>query len=455
MVRLIAGSTRTAGIAETDFPSGTFALPPASFPRPAPFAAVAARTVMIAGERGMTAEVTARAAAAAAGLAPHRAARITRRPGGPMSSPTAPARSPDALRGLRGDATVTIHLAAASGQHRRHHLSGARQRDRRWCCCRSSSRPRSGNRRSPPRPQTSRSSSLGGRHLGGVAALEDRARGPSYARMIDDAVRCDGAGGRARRSSMSAAARARSTACWRGGSPAPIRSPRPTSIRSCCARPPRCAPRTAVADRDRLPPGQRRAPAVPRRHFDHAFTVTVLEECDADLALRELCRVVRPGGRVGVIVRAIDMPQWWNLDLPDAMRPQGEHPAAIGWPRAAWPTPACIPACARRGSRPDLLPRAGHVRPPGRPDLALSRGPRAVATDAGRDGLWHAPTERRARRRAVDGQSAAPRRRREAVPARDDDGLARTGACGDRSPATNWCCGNEPAHSKSAATAGT
>ena len=50
--------------------------------------------------------------------------------------------------------------------------------------------------------------------------------------------------------------------------------------------------------------------------FDCIFSVTVLEECDADLALSEMVRVVRPGGRVGVVVRAIDMPQWWNVKLP-------------------------------------------------------------------------------------------------------------------------------------------
>ena len=43
---------------------------------PAPFAAVAARTVMIAGARGMTAEVTARAEPRLPGSPPHRLAGL-------------------------------------------------------------------------------------------------------------------------------------------------------------------------------------------------------------------------------------------------------------------------------------------------------------------------------------------------------------------------------------------
>jgi SAM-dependent methyltransferase len=61
--------------------------------------------------------------------------------------------------------------------------------------------------------------------------------------------------------------------------------------------------------------------------FDCLFSVTVLEECDADLALAEMRRVVKPGGRVGVIVRAIDLPQWWHLDLPDGIRRKADVPA--------------------------------------------------------------------------------------------------------------------------------
>jgi hypothetical protein len=33
-----------------------------------------------------------------------------------------------------------------------------------------------------------------------------------------------------------------------------------------------------------------------------------------------MIRVVRPGGRIGIVVRAVDLPQWWNLDLPEPIR---------------------------------------------------------------------------------------------------------------------------------------
>ncbi|HEX6442695.1 MAG TPA: methyltransferase domain-containing protein, partial [Stellaceae bacterium] len=54
--------------------------------------------------------------------------------------------------------------------------------------------------------------------------------------------------------------------------------------------------------------------------FDCVFSVTVIEECDADRAIAEMVRAVRPGGRVGLVVRATDLPQWWNLDLPEPIR---------------------------------------------------------------------------------------------------------------------------------------
>ena len=41
-----------------------------------------------------------------------------------------------------------------------------------------------------------------------------------------------------------------------------------------------------------------------------------MEEVDATRMLAEMARVTRPGGRVAVVVRAVDRPQWVNLPLP-------------------------------------------------------------------------------------------------------------------------------------------
>ena len=57
----------------------------------------------------------------------------------------------------------------------------------------------------------------------------------------------------------------------------------------------------------------------PDNFFDAVYSVTVLEECDANQALNEIYRVVKPGGAVGTVVRAIDMPQWLDLNVADEL----------------------------------------------------------------------------------------------------------------------------------------
>ncbi len=60
------------------------------------------------------------------------------------------------------------------------------------------------------------------------------------------------------------------------------------------------------------------------------MSVTVIEEVDADAALAEMIRVTRPGGTIGVIVRAKDIPYFVNLPLDDALKAKVQHPSAQG-----------------------------------------------------------------------------------------------------------------------------
>jgi ubiquinone/menaquinone biosynthesis C-methylase UbiE len=50
--------------------------------------------------------------------------------------------------------------------------------------------------------------------------------------------------------------------------------------------------------------------------FDVTLSFTVIEEVDADRMLAEMIRVTRPGGHIGVVVRAIDQPRFLNVSLP-------------------------------------------------------------------------------------------------------------------------------------------
>jgi len=53
----------------------------------------------------------------------------------------------------------------------------------------------------------------------------------------------------------------------------------------------------------------------PDGSFDVTMSATVMELLDADRMLREMVRVTRPGGRVGVVVRAVDMQSFVNVPV--------------------------------------------------------------------------------------------------------------------------------------------
>lgn len=157
---------------------------------------------------------------------------------------------------------------------------------------------------------------LGGPHVGGVAALEDRARAPSYRGMVGTlfdllAVR---AGDSVLDVGCGSGALDRLLA--RRGVRVTATDLNPFLLAEAAV----LATAEGCGDAIRFTEANAEALPFPDASFDHAFTVTVLEECDADRALRELHRVVRPGGKVGVIVRSIDLPQWWHLDLPEPIR---------------------------------------------------------------------------------------------------------------------------------------
>jgi SAM-dependent methyltransferase len=83
---------------------------------------------------------------------------------------------------------------------------------------------------------------------------------------------------------------------------------------------------------DHIDFGEGRAEALPLPDgaVDVALSSTVFEEGDADRMLSEIVRVTRPGGRVGITVRAVDMPFWVNLPLPPALKAKVDAPGIIG-----------------------------------------------------------------------------------------------------------------------------
>jgi len=83
---------------------------------------------------------------------------------------------------------------------------------------------------------------------------------------------------------------------------------------------------------DHIDFGEGRAEALPLADgaVDVALSSTVFEEGNAELMLSEIVRVTRPGGRVGIVVNAIDVPFWVNLPLDPALKAKVDMPGIIG-----------------------------------------------------------------------------------------------------------------------------
>jgi ubiquinone/menaquinone biosynthesis C-methylase UbiE len=85
-----------------------------------------------------------------------------------------------------------------------------------------------------------------------------------------------------------------------------------------------------MADTITFQEGNAEALPFPSDSFDVTLSCTVLEEGDADQMLAELVRVTKPGGRVAVIVRAMDIPWWVNLPLDAALKTSVERRMGSG-----------------------------------------------------------------------------------------------------------------------------
>jgi SAM-dependent methyltransferase len=157
---------------------------------------------------------------------------------------------------------------------------------------------------------------LGGPHLGGVASLEDRAQNRSYqamfAALIDRIAPQPGES--VLEVGCGAGSLVRLLAKRLGGSnPITAADVNPFLLREAAA----LAAADGLDGVIQFTHGNAEALPFPDRSFDCVYSVTVLEECDAGLAIPEIFRVLRPGGRAGIAVRALDMKQWWNLALPE------------------------------------------------------------------------------------------------------------------------------------------
>jgi ubiquinone/menaquinone biosynthesis C-methylase UbiE len=72
--------------------------------------------------------------------------------------------------------------------------------------------------------------------------------------------------------------------------------------------------------------GNAEAMPFPANSFDVTMSVTVIEEVQANQMLAEIVRVTRPGGRVSVVARALDMPFTINLPLRLETKAKAESP---------------------------------------------------------------------------------------------------------------------------------
>lgn len=312
------GDLATFAVASADRIGGLVLCVPSRLD-PAPFASLASRLLMIAGEHGLTAEVTSRAAERLGAAQRHVLRAYEAHSWDDVVADRGEEIASRMIDFLRGRAADTPRVSASEGTVGG--ISWRLQGDGPALLLFPFFLAPSQWQAALPRlSQHFTVVTLGGPHLGGIAALEDRARAPSYRAMVGTLIdmMAPQPGERILDVGSGSGALDRMIARRFPANPIVATDVNPFLQREAAALTRDATIEFRLANAEAL--------AFPDASFDCAFTVTVFEECDADRALRELWRVLRPGGRAGVIVRAIDLPQWWNLPLPDGLRTRAETP---------------------------------------------------------------------------------------------------------------------------------
>lgn len=166
---------------------------------------------------------------------------------------------------------------------------------------------------------------LGGPHLGFVSILEDRARLPEYAGMVRSLIdEMDLQPGQSLLDiGTGSGALDRWIVGWTGGANHITGADvSPYLIREATAMAESAGVGSAIA----FLPGSAEALPHSDGSFDAVLSVTTMEEVDADKMMAEMVRVTKPGGRIGVIVRAVDRPWLINVPLSADLRAKAESP---------------------------------------------------------------------------------------------------------------------------------